>query len=237
MTPDTASKVVDLAFQSSSPSITFEFQGGEPLLNFDVVRHLVESARARKDKAGKTVTFNLLSNLVNMTEDAAEWLIANDVHLGTTLDGPASLHDWNRRWKGGGAHAGVIRWIDYFHRRYHELGRDDRQWHVDALLTTTRRTLEAGREVVDEYVARGLRTIHLRPLSPASFARETWGTLGYTAEEYLDFYRKTLDYILELNRKGTDLLEHTASVFLTKISTSDDAGVVDIQSPCGCGTA
>lgn len=236
MTPETAEKIVDLAFQSNSPSITFEFQGGEPLLNFEVLRHLVEFARARKERVGKTVGFSLVSNFTNMTEEAAEWLIANDVLVSTTLDGPPSVHDANRKWKGGSAHADVVRWLDYFNGRYSALGRDARVWHVEALMTTTRSTLDAWREVVDEYVARGLRTIHLRPLNPASFGSAAWPSIGYTAEEYLRFYRQALDYILELNRKGVDILERTASIFLTKILTSEDPGVVDMQSPCGSGT-
>ena len=62
-------------------------------------------------------------------EEAAEWLIANDVQVVTTLDGPASVHDWNRQWIRGSAHADVVRWIDYFKRRYVEVGRDPQQWH------------------------------------------------------------------------------------------------------------
>ena len=60
MSTETAEQVVDLALQSSSPAITFEFQGGEPLLNFDVLRHVVECARSRAERAGKTPSFSLL---------------------------------------------------------------------------------------------------------------------------------------------------------------------------------
>jgi His-Xaa-Ser system radical SAM maturase HxsB len=224
---------------STSPSIAFELQGqgGEPLLNFDVLRHVVEFAQARsKRSAGKALSFRLLSNFTGMSEEAAEWLIANDVLVSTSLDGPASVHDWNRKWKGGSAHAEVVGWIDYFHRRYAELGRDPKQWHVDALMTATRRTLEAGRDVVDEYVARGMRTIQLRPLDCSRVDRDAWATIGYSAEEYLDFYRRTLDYILELNRQGVEISERTASVFLMKILGSDDRGGVDVQSPYSAGT-
>lgn len=236
MSAETAEKVVEMALRSPSPSITFEFQGGEPLLNFDRLRQVVESARARAVRAGKSVSFSLVSNFTAMTEEKAEWLIANDVLVCTSLDGPAHVHDANRRWKYGSAHAEVVRWIEYFNRRYVELGRDPRLWHIDAIMTTTRRTLEAWREVIDEYAARGLTTIHLRPLNPSGFARDAWQLIGYTPEEYLAYYRRALDYILELNRRGVEMIERTASIFLTKILTPDDPGFVDIQSPCGAGT-
>jgi His-Xaa-Ser system radical SAM maturase HxsB len=239
MSSETAEQIVDLALQGPSPSMTFELQGqgGEPLLNFDVLRHFVEVAQTKnKRTTGKTLGFRLLSNFTGMTESAADWLIANDVLVSTSFDGPAALHDWTRGWKGGSPHADVVRWIEYFNRRYAELGRDARLWHVDAQLTTTRRTLEAGKQVVDEYVTRGFRTIHLRPLERARFDDATWATIGYSPQEYLDFYRRTLDYILDLNRRGVELMEGMASIILMKILTTDDPGIVDIQSPCGAGT-
>lgn len=240
MSPATAEKVVDLALQSTSPAITFELQGhaGEPLFNFAGLRHLVEYAASRnKQAAGKTLTFKLLSNFTGMTEEAAQWLVDNDILVRTTFDGPADVHDWNRRHTRGSTHADVVRWIDDVNRRYGELGRDAGLWHVDTLTVTTRRTIEAWREVVDEHVTRNLRSLCLRPLDSARFDRETWAAIGYTAEEYVDFYRRVLDYVVELNRRGVDINERMASIFATKILTAEDPGVVDIQSPCGDGTS
>lgn len=238
MSRETVEQVVNLAMQSGSPSLEFEIQadGGEPLLNFDMLCHSVDFAKARGKDAGKSLTFRLLSNFSAMSEERAEWLIANDVRVCTTLDGPAGLHDANRRWKPGAVHADVVRWIEYFQKRYAELGRTAAKWQVDALLTVTRETLGAAREVVDEYVARALRTIHLRPLSPSGAARAQWASVGYGVEEYLEFYRNALDHILELNRQGVDIDEATASVHLAKILTTDDPGIVDLQSPNGAGT-
>ena len=240
MSLETAQQVAELALESMSPALTLELQGqgGEPLLNFDAVRHLVEVAQRRnKRSTGKQLTINLLTNFAAMSEERAEWLIANDVHVITSLDGPADLHDAIRGWKRGSAHADVVRWIDYFTRRYAELTRDPDQWHVTALLTVTRATLARGREVVDEYLARGLRSIQLQPLLASRVDPAIWATVGYPIDAYLEFYRRTLDDILERNRGGVALHERTASIFLTKILTTDDAGAVDIQSPYGGGTA
>lgn len=239
MTTATAEQIVDFALQSNSPSLNFELQGadGEPLLNFDMVRHVVDVARTRnKRSTGKTLSFRVFSNFTAMTEEAAEWLIANDVMVTTSFDGPAAVHDANRTWKGGSAHTDVVRWIDYFNRRYAELGRHAEQWHVGALLTTTRQTLAAWREVIDEYVAHKLRAIHFQPLDHSRIDAAIWATIGYSFEEYTSVYRQALDYILELNRRGVAITERMASIFLTKILTSNDPGIVDIQSPHGAGT-
>jgi His-Xaa-Ser system radical SAM maturase HxsB len=236
----TAERIVDVALQSTSPSVSFDLQAhaGEPLLNVDGVRHLVEFARATNERAaGKTLRFTLVSNLSGMTEETAEWLIANDVAVRTWLDGPAEVHEWNRRYTVAGAHADVVRWIAWFDRRYRDLGRDPDVWHVDTSVTTTRRTLSAWREVVDEYVARGMRSIRLQPLSPLGFDADAWRTIGYTAEEYLAFYDRAFGHILELNRSGVRLAERTASGFLNSILSPGNPAAREIRSPCSAGTS
>lgn len=237
---ETAERIVEVALQTTSPTVSFELQAHarEPLINVAGVRHLVEFARATNERAaGKTLRFTLVTNLSRMTAETAEWLVANDVAIRTYLDGPAELHDGSRAWTEAGAHADVVRWIEWFGERYRELGRDPDVWHVDARVTTTRRTLSAWRELVDEYVARRMRSIHLRPLSPLGVEADVWKTIGYTAEEYIAFYERAFDYVVELNRRGVRLSEGTASTFLNKILTPGDPAVGDIRSPCDAGTS
>jgi His-Xaa-Ser system radical SAM maturase HxsB len=239
MTAETAEQVVELALQGPSPAMTFEFRGdgGEPLLNFGTLQRFVELAQSRnRQTIGKQLRFIVATDLTAMTDEIAQWLIANDVAVSTHLDGPATVHDANRAQTGGSAHADSVRWIEFFNKRYVELGRDPQQTHVDVRLRVTRGTIDSAKAVVDEYVARGLRTIHLHPLDSVRFDAETWAAIGYGAEQYLEFYRATLDYIVELNRRGVELAEGMATIFLTKMLTTEDPGIVDIQSPYGAGT-
>src|SRR5262245_12343105 len=53
MMPETADKALDLVFRSPSAAIKIEFQGGEPLLNFPLVRHIVERAQDLNRTAGR----------------------------------------------------------------------------------------------------------------------------------------------------------------------------------------
>ena len=45
MNKETAKKTVDFIFQTPSKGITIEFQGGEPLLNWDVVKFIIEYSK------------------------------------------------------------------------------------------------------------------------------------------------------------------------------------------------
>ena len=51
----------------------------------------------------------------------------------------------------------------------------------------------------------------------------------------MKFYEEALDYIIDLNLKGTQLVERFAAIFLTKILKADDPNYLDIRSPCGAG--
>lgn len=42
MSESTAQKAVDIALSSPGKYLSFEFQGGEPLINFDVIKYIVE---------------------------------------------------------------------------------------------------------------------------------------------------------------------------------------------------
>ena len=237
MSLETAKKVVDTAMQSTSPYINFEYQGGEPTVNFEVIKFCVEYAREKNRHEKKTLDHSLVTNMTYMTEEHAEWLLANDVLICTSLDGPEDVHNFNRTWRtGDNAYDKVLHWIGYFNRRYVEMGRDPELWHVDALMTTTRKSLENWKEIIDLYVSLGIRNLHFRPLNPFGFATKTWNKIGYTTAEYVAVYEQALDYIIELNKQGVEVSEGTASIFLKKILTPDDPNFVDIRNPVGSGT-
>ena len=47
MSEETANRSLDFVFKSPSPAIKIEFQGGEPLLNFEIIKHVVLAATER----------------------------------------------------------------------------------------------------------------------------------------------------------------------------------------------
>ncbi|MFO0608996.1 MAG: His-Xaa-Ser system radical SAM maturase HxsB [Polyangiales bacterium] len=235
MTPETARRAVDLALMSTSPAITLEFQGGEPLVNYPVVREVVEYALARNAEARKALDFTLVSNLSLMDDEKLDWLAERRVQICTSVDGPRPLHDRQRRLAGGSAHDLAAGWIRRINERYAAAGLDPDLYRVEALLTTTRESLAYPREIVDTYAELGCRAIYLRPVDPFGFAAHAEGRVGYRGDAFLDFYRAALERVLELNRAGTQMIERFAAIFLTKILSDDDPNFLDIRSPCGAG--
>lgn len=235
MDRETARQTVDVIFQSPAPELTIEFQGGEPLVNWDVVRFVVEHGYEQADARGRTVHFTLVSNLSLLDEEKLDFLIDHGVMICTSLDGPRDLHDANRPWGDGSSYDETTRWMAHIVAAYAARNLDPGLAYVNALCTVSRQSLGRPRDLVDEYVARGLKVIHLRPLNPFGFGQRHWARQGYGAAEFLDFYREALDYIIALNRQGVEIQEKTASLFLTRLLTDDNPNYMDLRSPCGAG--
>ncbi len=228
MTKETATKVVDTIFFTNSPSVTIEFQGWESLVNYKIVQYVTEYAKQRALHLKKEVFFVMVSNLTLMTEEKLIWLLDNWVDVCTSLDWDEVTHNNNRAWyKEGNSFEKVSYWM----KRVDEEKQKRNMWKIWALLTVTKETLPKYKEIIDEYVNLGMSWIFLRWLNPYGFAASEMETLAYEKEEWVDFYKKSLDYIIELNKKWVVFKENITSVYLMKIFLAKDPAFMDIRSP------
>jgi His-Xaa-Ser system radical SAM maturase HxsB len=228
MSFETADRSVDLMMKTPARRVTLELQGGEPLLAFDVIRHIVSLAKKKAKLSNKDLEIVVTTNLANATDEMLFYLRDENVKVSTSLDGPASIHNTNRPRPGNNSYELTVKNID---RARKVLGQD----RVAALMTTTQLSLERPQEIIDEYVRQGFHSIFLRPISPYGFAVKTKRKTGYQVDAFLDFYRTGLAHILEINKKGYDLAEVYTKILLTKILTPYGTGYVDLQSPAGAG--
>lgn len=72
-----------------------EFTGGEPLLNFSVIRHTVEYAQ-RKYGDYLNAEFIMQSNLSLLNDDIIEYCKIHKINIGISCDGFESVHDHQR---------------------------------------------------------------------------------------------------------------------------------------------
>lgn len=228
MTPETADKALDLVFRSPSEVLKIEFQGGEPLLNLDLIRHITLKAKERNQAEGRDLQFVVTTNLSTLTDEALTFFKEEGLFVSTSLDGPAFLHNANRPRPENDAYERTVRGIA---KAKEALGHDA----VSALMTTTRQSLEHPEAIVDEYVNQGFDHIFLRPMSPYGFAAYNQVRLGYNATSFLEFYKRALQRIVAVNRAGYAMSEFFAQLLMTKMLTPFATGYVDLQSPSGAG--
>ena len=150
----------------------------------------------------------------------------------TSIDGPEEVFNENRKslsHKNGYKH--TIKWFKKIQKKYfHRVA-----FRPNALATITKFSLPYYKEIINEYMRLGLEGVHLRPLNPFGLARKTWKQIEYTTSEFMDFYKKSLDYIITKNLNGKFFYERTARIFLTKILSNSDPNYFEIRSPCGAG--
>jgi len=228
MSPEIATGAIDLALRSPSQNIKIEFQGGEPLLNFELIKFIVLEAKKKNQQRGKNLAFVIATNLALVSQEILKFCRDHSILISTSLDGPKDLHNANRPRPGGNSYEKTIEGIKLVRQM---LGRDQ----VSALMTTTEGSLKRVKEIIDEYLAQDFNGIFLRPLSPYGFAIKTKSYRAYNAERWLEFYKEGLEYIIELNRQGIHFMEYFASTVLKKMLTSEDPGYVDLMSPSGIG--
>lgn len=228
MSRETAAAALDHVFASPSHALKIEFQGGESLLNFDLIRWVVERAEERNQVEGRDLAFVIATNLALVDEEILDFCAEHQISLSTSLDGPEALHNHNRRRPGQDSWRKAVDGIRMVQDR---LGAP----YVSALMTTTDASLDQPEAIIDSYVDLGLSSIFLRPVSPYGFATRLRGGGRYNAERWLDFYRRGLAHIIELNRSGIDMVEVYAAIIAKKMHTNDDPGYVDLTSPAGIG--
>jgi uncharacterized protein len=214
MTPETAVKAVDLAFASPNPRLTFEFQGGEPLLNWPVVKLVVTYAKLKNKHRNKELHFGLISNFSLLDDSKLDWLAEQGVSFCTSLDGPAALHNKNRTFLGGNSHELVVDRIKAIQARRAAGVKLDAP---NAICTVSRFSLSQPEAVIDELVGLGLERVQLGPLDPIGFARRSWDAIGYTAQEYAAFYGRAIDHLIALNEKGVKAYEKMALILLLRV--------------------
>lgn len=228
MTRETALRAIHLMFRSPAPKLKVEFQGGEPLLNYDLIQFIVQETKKRNEREARDIEFVVATNLSPLTDEMLEFFAKHSVLISTSLDGPQFIHDANRPRRGGRSHETTIRNIQ---RVRETLGPD----RVSALMTTTELSLGHPCEIIDEYLRQGFDGIFLRPISPYGFAVRTGADQSYRVEEFLGFYRTALEHIIELNRQGTAFVEFYSQLVLKRMLTPFATGYVDLQSPAAMG--
>ena len=95
MSKEIAEKAVEFAIKGSKKRHNLELDlfGGEPLVNPEVVRHVINYVRKREKETGKNIKLTLTTNGTLLNDDIVEFLNENRVMLVLSLDGKKETHD------------------------------------------------------------------------------------------------------------------------------------------------
>ena len=95
MSLETAKRALDFLVENSAgrTNLEVDFFGGEPLMNFDMIKQLVAYAREIEKPAGKNFRFTLTTNGVLVDDDVIDFANREMSNVVLSLDGRKEVHD------------------------------------------------------------------------------------------------------------------------------------------------
>lgn len=122
MSFETAKKAIDyfisIADKDEEKTLTLSFYGGEPLMQFDLIRAASEYF---KEHIPRKTGFGLTSNLTLLNEEMAAFFAENQFNINCSLDGYAEVQNENRPFiSGKGSFDATMRGLELLVRAYGE---------------------------------------------------------------------------------------------------------------------
>ena len=111
MSFDVGKQALDFLMDHSGTRVNLEvdFFGGEPLMNWDVVKRLVEYARSVEKERGKRFRFTLTTNGMLIDDDVIAFANREMSNVVLSLDGRPEIHDATRKdYNGRGSYDRVV---------------------------------------------------------------------------------------------------------------------------------
>ena len=111
MSFEVGKRALDFLIENSGnrKNLEVDFFGGEPLMNFDVVKRLVEYARSIEKKHNKNFRFTLTTNGVLIDDDVIDFCNREMNNVVLSLDGRKEVHDRLRKdYKGNGSYDLIV---------------------------------------------------------------------------------------------------------------------------------
>jgi len=118
MTEDIAFKGVDTLLKNSKEKAKISFFGGEPLLNFGLIKETVKYAEKKALEKNIKIRFSIATNGTLLTKERIDFLGKHNFTVELSLDGNEKTHNMTRPLtKGGGSYSDVIRHLPYLKKK------------------------------------------------------------------------------------------------------------------------
>lgn len=224
MTIDVAKKAIDflLANSGSHYNLDIDFFGGEPLLNFDLVKETVDYARSKEEEFNKHFNFTLTTNGLLLDDEVIDYLNKNMKNVVLSLDGRKEKHDQFRKTLNGkGSFDAIVPKFQNFVKK-----RGDKEYYMRGTFTANNLDFT---EDLKTYLDLGFTRTSLEPVvgkSDEPYALK---------EEHLDKiyaeYEKLADMLIEKIDKNEDFI-----FYHYMIDLENGPCVHKRISGCGSGT-
>ncbi len=133
MSFETGKHAIDFLLENSGdrPNLELDFFGGEPLMNFGVVKQVVEYARSREKEYNKKFRFTITTNGLLLDDEKIEFINREMSNVVLSIDGRKEVNDFFRVLPNGQG------CYDMILPKYQKLvaGRGDKEYYVRGTFT------------------------------------------------------------------------------------------------------
>lgn len=223
MTFETGKKAIDFLLEKSldRKNLELDFFGGEPLMNFDVVKQIVEYARSREAEYGKKFRFTITTNGVLLNDDKIDFINREMSNVVLSIDGRKEVNDYMRkRVDGSGCYDKIM---PAFKKLVEKRG--DKEYYVRG--TFTKNNLDFSNDVFDLY-NNGFDQISVEPV-----VCEASADYAITEKELpaiFKEYERLAERILENEKKGRKF-----NFFHFMLDLDQGPCAIKRLRGCGCG--
>lgn len=162
MTAEIGKKAIDFLIENSANrrNLEIDFFGGEPLMNWDVVKEIVAYGREQEKLHNKNFRFTLTTNGVLLNDDIMEFANKEMSNVVLSVDGRKEVHDLMRPTRNGkGSYELVLPKFEKFAEQ-----RNQMNYYVRG--TFTHNNLDFSKDVLD-LADRGFKQISVEPVVAA----------------------------------------------------------------------
>lgn len=217
-------KALDFLITNSGTrrNLEVDFFGGEPLMNFEVVKQLVEYGRSKEEENNKKFRFTLTTNGVLLNDEIMEFANKEMSNVVLSIDGRKCVNDAMRPSRNGKGSYDIIM------PKFKKLAESRKQTNYYVRGTFTHNNLDFA-EDVKHLAEEGFEQISVEPV--VSLPDEPYAIKEEDLPILMEQYDKLAKYIIERRKAGKWI-----NFFHFMIDLSGGPCVAKRLSGCGSGT-
>lgn len=174
-------------------NLEVDFFGGEPLMNFDVVKEIVSYARSKEKEYGKNFRFTITTNGMLLTDDKIDYINQEMSNVVLSIDGRKEVNDRMRvRVDGSGSYDRIM---DGYKKLVEKRG--DKEYYVRG--TYTKYNLDFAEDVIHLYEA-GFDQVSVEPVMEDESVE--YAITEKDLDRIYREYDKLVDRIGDIKKKG-----------------------------------
>lgn len=220
---ETGKKAIDFLLKNSGDreNLELDFFGGEPLMNFDVVKQIVVYARSKEKEYNKNFRFTVTTNGILLDDDKIDFINKEMSNVVLSIDGRKEVNDnVRKRLDGTGCYDKIIeRFKVLVDKRQHQ------NYYVRG--TFTKYNLDFAKDVFHLY-EQGFDQISVEPV--VSEAKMPYAITERDLPKVFSEYEKLSEQIIESDKNGKHF-----NFFHFMLDLDQGPCAIKRLRGCGCG--